>query len=103
MATVKELWMDINPGGSPDRTGHRLYMEESPNPVTVDSPSWDLGNDLSIDLSKLGGMTSKSGTYNFGLTTIDGVGNESSMIVVEGVVIDFVAPDPPIGFSFRRE
>ena len=70
-------------------------MATSPNPG-------DIGNVTSIDLSTLDGMTTKDGTYNIGITAIDDAGNESSMSIVEGVALDFVAPDPPGPIAVER-
>jgi len=99
---VKSLMMKITPGGSPDQTGFKLYMEEAPNPVTYESQAWTLGPETEVDLSTLEGMTTKNGVYNFGLVTIDGTGNESSMLISENVEVDFVAPDPPLSIEFLR-
>ena len=99
---VKSLIMHITPGASPDQVGFKLYMEEAPNPVSYESQSWTLGQQTEVDLSTLEGMTTKNGVYNFGLVTIDGTGNESSMLISEGVEVDFVAPDPPLKIEFIR-
>ncbi|WP_319406188.1 hypothetical protein [uncultured Desulfosarcina sp.] len=92
---VKTVTLSFPPSGSPDVSGYRLYMEEAPNAVGYDSPSWDLGNVTSIDLSTLDGMTTRDGIYNIGITAKDSAGNESSMSKMEGVTFDLVAPDPP--------
>lgn len=95
MSQVKIVTITFPPSGSPDVAGYKLYMEESPTQVGYGSQSWDLGPDTDIDLSTLAGMTTKDGIYNLGVVAIDGAGNESSMSILEGVVLDFVAPDPP--------
>ena len=86
---------------SPDVVGYKLYIEEVPNPVTYESESMDLGNDVDADgylviaLASLQPMTTKDGTYNLGVTAVDDAGNESSMTKADNVPLDFVAPDPP--------
>jgi hypothetical protein len=99
---VKSLIMQITPGASPDQVGYKLYMEEAPAPVTYESQAWTLGPETEVDISTLEGMTTKNGVYNFGLVTVDGAGNESSMLITEGVAVDFVAPDPPQAVEFVR-
>jgi hypothetical protein len=95
MPEVKALSIKFPASASPDVTGYKLYMSEQPTPLDYSSPSWDLGNVTEIDISTLDGMTTKSGTYDIGIVAVDGAGNESSMSIKTGVVIDFVAPDPP--------
>lgn len=99
---VKSLILSFEPSGSPDVTGYRLYMEEAPAEVNYDSQSWDIGSTTSIDISVLDGMTTKNGTYNLGISAVDGAGNESSMSKLEGVILDFEAPDPPGVISIER-
>ena len=102
MSKVKAVKISFPASGSPDVAGYKLYMSESPEPVGYDSPSWELGNITEIDLSTIEGMTTKNGTYNLGVVAVDGAGNESSMSKLEGVVIDFVAPDPPGQIVVKR-
>jgi hypothetical protein len=92
---VKKLVISFPASPSPDVVGYKLYVEEAPNPVTYDSQAVDLGNQTIVDLSSLPGMTTKDGVYNLGLVAVDDGENESSMSVVEGVHLDFLAPDPP--------
>ena len=86
---------------SPDVVNYKLYIEETPNPVTYDSENVDLGNVANadgyivVDLSTFPELTTKDGTYNLGVTAIDDAGNESSMSKADNVPLDFVAPDPP--------
>ena len=102
MAKLKDVKISFPASGSPDVAGYKLYMEEAPNPVNYDSPSWDLGTETSVDLATLDGMTSRDGIYNLGVVAVDDAGNESSMSIKEGVAIDFAAPDPPGGIVVER-
>lgn len=95
MAKVKDVNLSFPGSGSPDVVGYKLYIETAPNPITYDSPSFDLGNNTSIDLSTLPGMTSQDGVYNLGITAVDDAGNESSFSLINDVPLDFAAPDPP--------
>ena len=102
MALVKTATLNFPPSGSPDVTGYKLYMAEAPAPVDYDSPSFDLGNVSSIDLSTLPGMTTTDGTYNLGVAAVDDAGNESSMSKVDDVALDFSAPDAPGALTIDR-
>ena len=95
MSKIKGVKISFPASESPDVVGYKMYMAESPDPVGYNSPSWDLGNVTEVDLSTLEGMTTKDGVYNLGVVAIDDAGNESSMSKLDGVAIDFVAPDPP--------
>lgn len=95
MPKVKNLILKFQASGSPDVAGYRLYMAEQPNALDYTAPAWDIGPVTEIDISSLSGMTTKSGIYNIGVVAVDKAGNESSMSIAEGVVLDFVAPDPP--------
>ena len=108
MAVVKSVTMKFPASGSADVVGYVLYMEESPNPVTVESEKYDIGNDsvdgiISVDLSTLPGMTTRDGVYNFGVAAIDDAENESSLTLINDIAIDFIAPDPPGEIEIIRE
>lgn len=95
MAKVRELTISFPASDSPDVVGYKLYMEEFPIAVTYESPSFDLGNNTTVNVAALEGMTTKDGFYNFGVTAVDDAGNESSMSTVDNVPLDFEAPNPP--------
>jgi len=95
MAKVKDVTLSFPGSGSADVVGYKLYIVPVPEVIDYDSPSFDLGNVTSIDLSTLPGMTSQDGVYNLGLTAVDDAGNESSFSLINDVPLDFAAPDPP--------
>jgi len=95
MAKVKSKVLSFPPSGSPDVMGYNLYVEEAPAAVTYDSESFDLGDNTTVDLGALPGLTTKDGVYNLGVTAVDDAGNESSMSVINNVPLDFEPPDPP--------
>jgi len=100
MAKVETMFLRFAPSGSPDVVTNKMYMEESPVPVSYDSPSFDIGNVLNVDglvevdLALLPGMTTRDGVYNVGVAAVDDRGNEASMTLLNDVPFDFVAPDP---------
>ncbi len=102
MAKVKSVTMSFPPSSSADVVGYKMYMEESPSPVTDQSQMYDLGLNTSIDLSTLPGMTTNDGIYNLGITAVDDAGNESGMTVLNDVALDFVAPDAPGEITITR-
>jgi len=102
MGKVKQTMLSFPPSNSPDVVGYKIYIEAVPKPVDFDSPSFDIGNNTSIDLSVLPGMTTTDGTYNIGVTAIDDAQNESSMSVLENVPLDFAAPDAPGELKITR-
>ena len=99
---VKQVTLSFPPSASPDVAGYKLYIEEAPNEVTVDSEMFDIGNVTSVDLSTLPGMTTKDGAYNIGIAAYDDAGNESSMSILNDVALDFVEPDPPGAITITR-
>ena len=94
MTQIVNLNLSFPPSPTPDVT-YRLYVQEGPDPVTYNSEMFDLGANTEVDLGTLPGMTTKDGIYNLGVVAVDAAGNQSSMQVLEGVQLDFVAPDPP--------
>lgn len=100
---VKPTYLTFTPSDSPDVNGYYFYMEETPNPVDINlSQKWDLGNPpveadgkIKYDISTLDGITTKDGVYNIGLSAYDEVGNESSLMLINDVALDFIAPNPP--------
>jgi len=101
MTNVKSVIMKFPASGSIDVVSYRFYMEEAPAPVTYNSEVFDIIEKpddegiIAVDLSAIPGMTTKDGSYNFGVSSLDDAGNESSLSLINNVVIDFVAPDPP--------
>lgn len=100
MAIVKETWLRFPPSDSPDVVTNKLYLELSPEAVTKESQSFDIGNNINddglveVDLSKVPGMTTLDGIYNVGVAAVDDRGNESSMELANDVALDFLAPNP---------
>jgi hypothetical protein len=102
MAAVKKVTLTVEPSTSPDVVGYKLYMEVTPNPVTYSSQVFDLGNNTTVDLSTLLGMTTTDGVYNLGITAVDDAGNESSFSLIDNVPLDFLAPDAPGVITITR-
>ena len=100
---VKDVTLSFPASPSPDVVSYKLYMEPAPNPVTFESPSFDLGDKTVIKLNTLPGMTTTDGIYNLGVTAIDDADNESSMSMLDNVSLDFVAPDAPGELTIVRE
>jgi len=100
MAIVKSMFLRFEPSDSPDVVTNKMYMEEAPVPVTVDSQFFDIGNSLNadglveVDISTLPGMTTRDGIYNVGVAAVDDRGNEASMSLMNDVPFDFLAPNP---------
>lgn len=100
---LKQRILKFRPSGSPDVVGYRLYFAPAPEPPTYDSPRADMGmpqveeesGKLAVDLAGLDGMTSTDGVYNLGIVAVDDAGNESSMLILTDVPLDFIAPDAP--------
>jgi hypothetical protein len=102
MASVKKVSITFQPSASPDVVGYKLYMETAPNPVTYNSQMFDLGNNTTVDLDTLPGMTSTDGVYNIGISAVDDAGNESSFSTIDNVPLDFLAPDAPGAIVITR-
>jgi len=99
---VKSITLSFPASDSPDVVGYKLYLEPSPTPITYSSPSFDIGNATSVDVSKLEGMADKDGVYNIGVTAVDDAGNESDFSLVNDVALDFLAPNPPGAIAIER-
>ncbi len=99
---VKNVTLSFPASGSQDVVGYKLYMETSPSPVTYTSPSFDLGNNTSVDMSTLPGISTTDGVYNLGITAVDDAGNESSFSLISEVPLDFLAPDAPGEVTITR-
>ena len=107
MSNVKSVTMKFPASGSADVSSYRLYMEEAPLSVTYNSEAFNVNEDpiegiVSVDLSTLPGMTTKDGMYNFGVSSLDEAGNESSLSLINDVILDFIAPDPPGEITITR-
>lgn len=100
MSKIKETWLRFPPSDSPDVVTNKLYLEVTPQGVTEDSPSFDIGNNLNddglveVNLATVSGMTTLDGVYNIGVAAVDDRGNEASMTLANDVPLDFLAPNP---------
>lgn len=114
MAKVAKGKIVFTPSASPDVTGYRLYWSPADTPVDYSAPNYlyeaaslpdDSDNPAKkvLDLSHIEAMQTVDGNYNLGLTAVDDAGNESGMSVLEGIALDFVAPDPPTELQYIRE
>lgn len=102
MSKVLNTKISFPASESPDVVGYRLYIEQSPNPVTYESRSFDLGNRTEVFISALEGMDQVDGVYNIGIAAVDDAGNESDLTVLEGVSLDFFAPAPVGAVTISR-
>ena len=77
MAKIKETWLRFLPSDSPDVITNKLYLEISPDVVTEDSQSFDIGNNINgdglveVNLATVSGMTTLDGVYNIGVAAVD--------------------------------
>jgi len=94
MSKVLSTKLSFSPSDSQDVVGYKLYVQPAPDPVTYDSPSFDLGNKTEVFISTLPGLDQVDGVYNLGVTSVDDAENESDMTLIEGVSLDFFAPAP---------
>lgn len=103
MSKVLSTRLSFSPSTSEDVVGYKLYLQQAPDPVTYDSPSFDLGDKTEVYISTLPGMEEVDGVYNLGVTAVDDAGNESSMQVLEGMALDFLAPAPVSDLAISRD
>lgn len=54
----------------------------------------DAAGDCNCDLAAIEGFPTEDANYNIGIAAIDDFGNESSMVVLNDVPLDFAAPNP---------
>lgn len=100
MSKINSKTLSFVPSDSPDVVGYKLYLQETPDAVSYDSQSFDLGTNTSVDLGTLPGLENVDGIFNIGIVAIDDAGNESDMSIASDVPLDFVAPNPPGAISF---
>ena len=100
MSKINSKTLSFVPSDSPDVVGYKLYLQETPDAVSYDSQSFDLGTNTSVDLGTLPGLENVDGIFNIGIVAIDDAGNESDMSIASAVPLDFVAPNPPGVISF---
>ncbi len=103
MSKVLNTKLTFSPSESEDVVGYKLYLQEAPNPVTYDSPSFDLGNKTEIYISTLPGLEQVDGVYNLGVSAVDDAGNEADLQIIEGVPLDFLAPAPVSNLVISRD
>jgi hypothetical protein len=102
MAKIKSLKLKILASDSPDVVGYKLYVQPTPDEVTYQSPSFDLGNRTEVPLDEVAGLDKLDGTFNLGLAAVDDAGNESDLKVLSNIALDFFAPAAP-GFEIVEE
>lgn len=95
MSKIKSKVLSFGSSDSPDVVSYKLYVAAAGEDLTYESEAFDLGMVTSVDLSAIPALTAKDGVFSIGVTAIDDGGNESDMSVVNGVALDFLAPNPP--------
>ena len=104
MAKIVTKQIRFTPSNSPDVVTNKLYAELTGTPLTYDSPSWDVGNDVDPNDGKvyvnLGAyLVGYDGNYDIGIAAVDDGGNEATMQVMSDVPLDFLAPNPVSGLE----
>jgi hypothetical protein len=110
MAILSDVFLKFNPSDSPDVKSYRLYVVEAPADVKeIDgatgkykAPFFNIGLNTNVDLNGIAGFPTKDAVYNLGVTALDDVGNESEMMAVNDVPLDFAAPNPVSGLTVIR-
>jgi hypothetical protein len=108
MSNVKDTWLRFPPSDSPDVVTNKIYVTMSPDAVTADSPSFDIGNTINADglvevnLKTIPEMSTMDGVYNVGVVAVDDRGNESSMTLANDIPLDFLAPNPVGSLDFSE-
>jgi len=100
MAKIVSKNLKLPVSSSVDVVNYKMYVEESPESLTYNSPSVELGNNpvsgyIEADLSTFNVMFPNDANYNLGFTSVDDIGNESDIVEALNVPFDFVAPSPP--------
>ena len=101
MAKIVPRTLKFTPSTSPDVVLYRVRIAD------VGTVDYDTTHDeitdlttqpdgkIHYDLSTHPLAPSLEGTYDVGVTSVDGVGNESDISIISGVALDFTAPDAP--------
>lgn len=104
MALVKSRVLRFPPSPSTDVVKYKLYIEPTaqPSKLSYQSGGMDLGlpqadtdGRLMVDLGGVDVLRTFDGIYDIGVTAVDDAGNESEMSIINGVSLDFFAPDAP--------
>jgi len=100
MAKIVSKNLKLPVSSSVDVVDYKMYVEESPDPLTYNSPNVSLGNspvngNIEADLATYTSLFPNDADYNLGFSSVDDIGNESDMVTSLNVPFDFVAPSPP--------
>lgn len=102
----RPYYVKFTPSGSADVVGYNIYIQPVPDPIHPESqyvrvqPPYVMDNSkIKVDLLPL--FPDMDGEYTVGITAVDDMGNESS--VLQGVTnVDFVVPDAPTDLEFEK-
>jgi hypothetical protein len=101
MSKIVTKTMVISPSPSNDVEKYRIRVVPKDNVVTYETVYYETSKDnLSVDVSKIPALTNANGLYDFFVSAVDTVGNESDFVGSPSVAIDFEPPAPPAGISF---
>lgn len=100
MGRVADRFFEWNKSTSEDVVAYRVYVSQQT--VSYDSDFTEVGDVNRVNLGQLANegfqpLVEAEGTYNLGVSALDGIGNESSIAVKSGVFLDFVPPVAPTG------
>jgi hypothetical protein len=106
MARVASKTFFWTESAAADVVGYRVYVEPEGTPVSYNSPFVEAGAVTEVDLGELanGGfapLVDAEGNFNLGVSAVDSIGNESDIVVLPSVPLDFVPPAPPTALGVR--
>ena len=111
------MWWEPSTGhDTSEIAGYKLYMTDQAVPIQREAdgsvagaqvfdlgkPALNANGKCEVDLASLPNMTTNDGTYNLGIVAVDDAGNESSFFTMNGIALDFVAPDAPTDGGITR-
>ena len=95
---IKPKEITFTPSESLDVVTNKLYVSPD-GTLDYDSQNWDIGNVVDIDDGKVHVDLSVycagfDGVYDVGVVAVDDGGNESDIMMLSSVPLDFIAPSP---------
>lgn len=101
MARVAERVMTIGASPSNDVVAYRVRVVPTGNTVTYGTEYFETA-DLEVNVASIPALAGEDGDFDFYVSAVDRVGNESDFTVATGIAIDFFPPSPPSGVVFRE-
>ena len=101
MAKVTDKFFNWGPSTAADLATYKVYAARTGEGISYDTPAVEVGNVTRVYIGALANqgyepLVNAEGEYDLGVSAVDNMGNESDIVILYAVPLDFVPPVAPV-------